>query len=206
MGRIFDEIVLIYDEWDWKRRNRHNYTTIGNSFNRNCVKVGNYTYGKLNVITANGTTRLYIGSYCAIGPNVTFIVSGSHPMDRISTYPFKTCILKAKSENIYDKDMHIEDDVWIGANVTILPGIYVGQGAVIGAGSVVTKDVEPYEIVAGNPAKHVRYRFSDEMRDKLLELDYSKLDFDIINQNIEKLYCSVNENDKLDWFPRKNKV
>ena len=204
MGRIIDELTMIYDEWDWERKNRHNFTTPANSFVRSCVEVGNNTYGKLFVVTSNTTTKLHIGAFCSIGPNVTFVVSGTQPTDVLSTYPFKTYILHEANEGMKVKDMYIDDDAWIGANAIILPGVHVGQGAVIGAGAVVTKDVEPYAIVAGMPARTIRRRFSDEIIHELIKLDFKQLTPQQIKEHAAEFYEPLNENMNLDWFPEKN--
>jgi len=110
----------------------------------------------------------YVGRYCSIGHNCTIGFS-SHPMDRLTT----STLTYENSFNV-DGDYHLQSygpqtkrvtighDVWIGAGASILPGLTIGTGAVIGAGSVVTKDVEPYAIVAGNPAVKKRSRFSAE--------------------------------------------
>ena len=102
-------------------------------------------------------------------------------MNRISTYPFG-----GDAENSVSKgDIIIDDDVWIGHHVTILTGVHVGQGVVIAAGAVVTKDVPPYAIVGGVPAKIIKYRFPDDMIKKLLMIDYSKLNDEIVENNRE---------------------
>jgi serine acetyltransferase len=90
-------------------------------------------------------------------------------------------------------DIIIKDDVWIGANAIILSGVTIGQGALIGAGAVVTKDVPPYAIVGGNPAKVIKYRFSEKVIKKLLEFDFSKLDQNKIKTNIEALYKNITD-------------
>lgn len=87
----------------------------------------------------------------------------------------------------------IKDDVWVGANSLILSGVTIGQGAVVAAGSVVTKDVPPYAIVGGNPAKIIRYRFEEKIIKKLLKIDYSKINPDKIIPNIKYWYEQVTE-------------
>lgn len=87
------------------------------------------------------------------------------------------------------------DDVWIGYGSTILSGVRVGQGAVIGAKSVVAKDIPPYAIYAGT--RVIKYRFNEEIIQKLLKIDFAKLDYKAINNNIENLYLKCN-NDNID--------
>lgn len=88
----------------------------------------------------------------------------------------------------------IEDDVWIGQGAIILSGVTIGRGSVIGAGAVVAKDIPPYSIVVGNPGKVIKKRFSDEIIEKLMKVDYSKLDENKIKYNIDLLYTEINEN------------
>lgn len=87
----------------------------------------------------------------------------------------------------------VGDDVWIGLNAIVLSGVHIGQGAVIAAGAVVTKDVPPYAIVAGNPARIIKKRFSEEIILKLLTLDYGKIDAQNIKRNIEYLYNEITQ-------------
>lgn len=114
------------------------------------LKIGENTYiGELNNIRASGG-YIIIGSNCLISQHITMVASG---------HEYKKDILISKQGwNVIKRNIVIEDDVWIGANTVILPGIRIKEGAVIGAGSVVTKDVPPYAIVAGNPAKILKYR------------------------------------------------
>jgi virginiamycin A acetyltransferase len=118
--------------------------------------------------------KLIIGKFCQIATGVRFIMNGSnHAMDGISTYPFKV-INKAWEHvdmNVVSKgDTIIGNDVWIGNSVTIMQGVKIGDGAIIGTNSLVTKDVEPYTIVGGNPARLIRKRFDEQTIDFLLQL------------------------------------
>jgi len=142
---------------------------------------------------------LKIGYYCSISLNVKFILSSEHPMNHISTYPFKTFILNdGKNYDAFGKgDIVLEDDVWIGESAIILSNVHIGQGAVIATGSVVTKDVPPYAVVAGVPAKIIKYRFSDNIIKKLLNINFANLDFADINRNIDEWYSEVTD-DNID--------
>jgi len=110
--------------------------------------------------------KLIIGKYCSIGSGAVFMMAGNqgHRSDWVSTFPFyyQANIFK-ESKNPYQKagDTVIGHDVWIGSEAMILAGVTIGTGAIIAARAVVTKDVEPYAIVAGNPAKLIKYRFSE---------------------------------------------
>ena len=107
--------------------------------------------------------HIYIGNYVMFGPNVT-IRGGNHRTDVIGKHMREVRETEKLPEN--DQDVHIEDGVWVGCNVTILKGVTVGRGAVIAAGAVVTKNVPPYAIVGGNPAKLIKYRFTPEQIDQ----------------------------------------
>ena len=111
--------------------------------------------------------HVLIGKYSSIGHRIKFIAGLNHDSSRVSTYPFHEAFegMQGGSVNNYPESNHyqivIGNDVWIGADVTLLGGVKIGNGAVIGAGAVVAKDVPPYTIVVGNPAKVIRYRFDD---------------------------------------------
>ena len=118
--------------------------------------------------------KLIIGKFCQIGSGVEFMMNGAnHQMNSVSTYPFFTMPgFGAKSPKATDLplkgDTVVGNDVWIGQNAVILPGVHIGDGAIIGADSVVGDDVAPYTIVAGNPAKTIRKRFDEDMISMLL--------------------------------------
>lgn len=176
----------------WRKKNSHNYTTMENIFPIDKVVVGNMTYGSLNVKTyGNKDEKLIIGNYCSIAGDVTFILSGEHPYNRISTYPFKKYICGYEDDVLTKGPIIIEDDVWIGHKCLILSGVRVGRGSIIAAGSVVTKDIPPYAIFAGG--KIVKYRFTKEIISKLQEFDYNKLNDEVIKSNIQLLYSNIDE-------------
>lgn len=121
--------------------------------------------------------KLIIGSFCSIGSGVSFIMAGNqgHRADWASSFPFfymqqESAFANARDAFIPAGDTVVGHDVWIGAEAMILPGISVGHGAVIGSRALVTKHVAPYSIVAGNPAKEIRTRFSPEQVSMLLEM------------------------------------
>lgn len=187
----------------WRFKNRHNFTFIGVDFDISRVEVGKMTYGKLNVVALSDENMLHIGNYCSIGPNVFFLLSSDHHTDYISTFPYKVKLGFQKEEACSKGDIIVDDDVWIGYNVTILSGVHIGQGAVIGAGSIVTKDVPPYAIVCGNPAKIIKYRFDSDLIKALLKIDYSKLDKNTISKHIDDLYKPLINIDQFEWMPKK---
>lgn len=163
----------------WRKRNPHNKTRAMNIFPVDQVQVGKATYGDLTVLSFGCRDSLRIGSYCSIAGNVTFILGGEHELKTLSTFPFERHILgkvtKNKEEDESSKGpIIIDDDVWIGHGVIVLSGVHIGQGAVIGAGSIVSKDVPPYAIHTSNSIK--RYRFSEDVIRELLRINYSELD------------------------------
>lgn len=118
--------------------------------------------------------KLIIGKFCAIARDVKFIMNGAnHKMDAFTTYPFSIFsngwekVMPSMDELPYKGDTVIQNDVWIGYDATIMPGIQIGNGSIIASKSVVVRDVEPYSIVGGNPAKLIRKRFPDEVIDLL---------------------------------------
>ena len=122
------------------------------------IDVGKNTYGPINALMFNRDSKLIIGNFCSIAPRVSFIVSADHYTNHISSFPFKVKVLGESYEGVSKGDIIVDDDVWIGYGATIMSGVHIGQGAVVAAGAVVTKDVPPYAIVGGVPAKVIKYR------------------------------------------------
>ena len=140
--------------------------------------------------------KLIIGKFCQIAAGVEFIMNGAnHQMNAVSTYPFY--IFGTWEQSPPDKkdlplkgDTIIGNDVWIGQNVTILPGVHIGDGVIIGANSVVGNNVEPYTIIAGNPAKEIRKRFDPELIEIMEKLKWWDKSIEEINSIIPILTCS----------------
>lgn len=175
----------------YRKQNSHNFTTIKNGCDISKITVGNGTYGVIDIKTYGGQNcNLKIGSYCSIANDTVFILGGEHDYNKISTYPFKAKFLE-ESESQNKGDIVIGDDVWIGYGATILSGVNIGQGAIIGAKSVVARDVPPYAIFVGN--KVVKYRFDENIIKELLKVDFSKMNEKFIKDNIDLLYKDVNE-------------
>jgi virginiamycin A acetyltransferase len=137
--------------------------------------------------------KLIIGKFCMIASGVTFIMNGAnHLTDAVSTYPFAIFgngWEHAMEGKAYPNkgDTIIGNDVWIGYNAIIMAGVKVGDGAIIATNSTVTKDVEPYSIVGGNPAREIRKRFSDDEIEKLLALRWWDWDAEKITRNLQYL-------------------
>jgi acetyltransferase-like isoleucine patch superfamily enzyme len=162
---------------------------------------GKYTYGYDSLIVKDFGTgeRLKIGNFCSLSSGITILLGGNHPIQNVSTYPFGVL-----NTNIFSgfiniekriKDTVIGNDVWIGHGVTILTGITIGDGSVISANSNVVKDVEPYSIVGGNPAKFIKKRFTEDQINKLLEIKWWDLEDSKIRELLPHI-CS----DDIDQF------
>ena len=204
LGKIREHLKKRKRSQLWRAHNPHNTTSLLSETPLECVHVGKGTYGGLNVLNFDGTTQLRIGNYCSIGPEVLFVPSADHYTDRISTFPFRAkCISPDALEGIGKGDIVVEDDVWIGCRVTVLSGVRIGQGSVVAAGSVVTKDVPPYAIVGGVPARVIKYRFEPEMIEELLKIDYSRLDEPMIRAHADDLYQKLEIKEQLSWLPKR---
>lgn len=180
--RIFSKISRpikeILFKYKWRKRNAHNFTNAESMFKMDNVTVGKGTYGPINVKHYYLPAKLTIGNYCSIANKVEFLLGGNHSTKCISTYPFGPRVYNnfysRGGEKIPKKvDIIVEDDVWIGYDTLILSGVTIGQGSIIGARSVVTKDVPPYSIYVGN--KVIRKRFSDEIVTRLRTLNFDSI-------------------------------
>ena len=140
--------------------------------------------------------KLVIGKFCQIAAGVEFVMNGAnHQMNAVSTFPFYTlegwemsppCVADMQLRG----DTVIGNDVWIGQNAVILPGVHIGDGAIIGANSVVGRNIEPYTVVAGNPARQIRKRFDDDFIELLEKFKWWDKSVEEINSLIPVLTCS----------------
>ena len=192
---LLNKFRFCYFKLKYRKVNFHNKTRPLDFIDLTKLSIGKNTYGEIKVLdqSPRNDIKLEIGNYCSIAKGVTFILGGEHNLSTLSTYPFKSQILKQGKEAKSKGSIIIKDDVWIGYNAVICSGITIGQGAVIAAGSIVTKNVPPYAIVGGNPAKIIKYRFSENIIHKLLETNISELFDKMCKQDIEKLYTEINE-------------
>ncbi len=172
--------------------------------------IGRYTYGYEGLLQDKPLAQ-QIGRFCSI--NYTARIWDNHPLDYVTTHPFLDHIQFCPWEEMERREQLIQtygkyfenapyensalrnnkpviigNDVWIGANVIILPGVHIGDGAVLAAGAVVTKDVDDYAIVGGVPAKVIRYRFDEEEVLKFREIQWWNWDIEKIMDNLELFY------------------
>ncbi len=180
---------------------------IKNAITRTNIEVGDYTYYD-DVDGADKFEehviyhyeflgdKLIIGKFCQIASGIKIIMNGAnHRMSSVTTYPFNIMgngwekVTPKLKDLSFKGDTVIGNDVWIGKNVTILPGVHIGDGAIIGANSVVTKDIPAYHIAGGNPCKIIRKRFEDELINYLEEIKWWDWDEKKIFDNLEIL-CS----------------
>ena len=137
--------------------------------------------------------QLIIGKFCMIASDVKFIMNGAnHLSNAISTYPFAVFgngWESAMEGKTYPNKGNIEigNDVWIGYNATIMAGVKIGDGAIIATNATVVSDVEPYSIVGGNPAREIKKRFSPEIIERLLKLQWWNWDIEKITKNVQNL-------------------
>lgn len=137
--------------------------------------LGAHSYGSFTVHVGPGEdARLRVGSYCSIARDVDFLLGGNHRSDWVSTYPFRAAWgmpgALADGHPRREQDIVLGSDVWIGTKALILAGVRIGDGAVVGAGAVVARDVRPYAVVVGSPAREIRRRFDDGQVERLLAL------------------------------------
>ncbi len=176
------------------------------------VKLGRNSYNNgAKVWKWNSKSNLEIGNFCSIANDVNFILdSGNHDMFNMTTYPLFHNLYKEDEEVIYSgknytlgsfknnynkskNSITIGNEVWIGSGVTILPGITIGNGAILLAGSVVTKSVNDFSIVAGIPGVHISYRFPKEYHDDLNKIAWWNWDDEKIKSNINDFEMKVED-------------
>lgn len=162
-------------------------------------EIGRHSYGKPKIYDWSDGGKLIIGDYCSIADDVTILLGGNHHPEWVTTYPFSSPQFGdrwAEAAEIQGQpwskgDVRIGHDVWIGFGSTILSGVTIGNGAVVAARSVIVKDVPPYSIVGGNPAKVLKMRFDEETIEKLQSLEWWNWPEEKIRENVSIL-CSQN--------------
>ncbi len=214
---IFNKFFLIlFSNGDFPKTNTGSLSLIRNEINNSIlgkhiklfqpyslhsVCLGDYSYIAKNGILKN----VEIGKFCSIGPNFS-CGFGLHPTNGISTAPMFYSNLKQNGMTLTSvnkveesKKTFIGNDVFIGANVTLLDGIIIGDGAIIGAGAVVTKDIPPYAIVVGVPAKIIKYRFNERQIEELIKIKWWNFNEDEL-RDVEKNFFDI------DFFIQNKKM
>lgn len=169
-------------------RNPHNETRIhlARLVRAHGFSIGAYSYGRPKVRFPESGRRLTIGSYCSIADKVEILLGGDHRLDWVSTYPFAAMpgswpgVAAPGDYHASRGDVTIGSDVWLGSGCLILSGVAIGHGAVVGARAVVARDVPPYAVVAGNPARLVRRRFDPETVAALVETAWWDLPREVV--------------------------
>ena len=172
---------------------------------KDCIDVGDFTYGNPYIRYCDAGKRLTIGKFCSIAYNVTIMLGGNHRYNWCTTYPFSVLMQEFSyidGHSASNGDVVIGNDVWIGSDVKIMSGVTIGDGCVIAANALVTKDVSPYTIVGGVPAKKIKDRFTPDITKKLLEIKWWDWDKELIYKAIPLLQSSSFE--KLFEFYEQN--
>jgi acetyltransferase-like isoleucine patch superfamily enzyme len=182
-------VKLLHRLKNW--RNPHNLTRLHLKplADRWGHSIGDLTYGRPKVRFSETGAKLSIGRYCSIADHVEIMLGGNHNLDFVTSYPFgaipdvwpEAC--GTHGFHTTNGDVTIGNDVWLGSQCLILSGITIGDGAAVAARAVVTKDVPPYAIVGGNPARIIRRRFDDATIERLLESRW----WDLPRERIVKL-------------------
>ena len=164
-------------------------------------QIGYATYGGLEVRYAGDGGKLRVGAYCSFANGVQVFLGGEHRLDWVTTYPFPAMddrFAHIKGHPRVKGDVVIGNDVWVGREAMITSGVTIGDGAVIGAGAVVTRDVPPYAIAVGNPARVIRSRFAPEIVERLLALGWWNWPPERVEQAVPRL-LSTDIEAFLEW-------
>jgi chloramphenicol O-acetyltransferase type B len=163
--------------------------------------IGRGSYGDLSVQAFGEGASLRVGAYCSVAAGVQVFLGGEHRTDWVTTYPFNVIDRRFADITGHPRtrgDVVIGNDVWLGREAMIMSGVTIGDGAVVGARAVVARDVPPYGIVAGNPAKLIRTRFSETIVMRLLEIRWWEWPEDRVSRAIRDL-----QSDDIEAFIRK---
>jgi len=151
------------------------------------IRVGKWTYGAetIKILQWNPSAKISIGAFCSISTDVTALLGCNHDSSLVSTYPFppdKFGYAKQNPHNLSKGGIVIGNDVWIGKGVTLLDGSKIEDGVIVGANSLVTRNLPPFTICGGNPARVIRKRFDDEIEKIICHVTWWDLDDDAINR------------------------
>lgn len=165
--------------------------------------VGSYGLPKVHDWDEGATLR--IGAYCSIAMNVQIFLGGHHHSEWVSTYPFSEMLMNVDGiprASFSRGDVVIGNDVWLCSGCMVLSGVTIGDGAIISAGAIVNRNVEPYSIVAGNPARHVRWRFDESIRAALLDMAWWSWEPEEVAR-IAHILCGNDINALMDYSNRR---
>lgn len=179
----------------WREKNPHNETVVGERiFPIENVVVGYSSYGALNIqsVFPREKALLEIGNYVSIAPGALFMLDVNHQTHTLTTFPVYTKLIGPSINDALEKGpIKIEDEVWVGTNAIIFSGVTIGKGAIVAANALVTKNVPPYSIVGGNPAKIIKYRFPDEIVSILYSIRLIDFEKDWLKKNINEIYKKI---------------
>jgi acetyltransferase-like isoleucine patch superfamily enzyme len=204
-NKILNKLISIINKMKKKEALENNPFFSKDYTHSNNIVFGDFTYGNPEILQWNEGTRLNVGKFCSIAGNVKIFLGGNHRADWLSTYPFNSLSkffpesVDIKGHPISKGDVLIGSDVWLADSCVILSGVKIGHGAIVGANSVVSKDIEPYQIYAGNPAKLIRNRFDESDTSKLLEMKWWDWETQHI-KSVTNLLCSDNISGLYDYF------
>lgn len=159
------------------------------------ISIGRGTYGRFEIRLFHPSDRVVIGNYCSIAREVLVLAGGEHRTDTVATYPLRAKLdtYRVNPDVASKGAVEIGSDVWFGVRTTVLSGVEIGNGAIVGACSVVTKDVPPFAVVAGNPARQLRSRFSDDVIEELQRIAWWQWPEDRIKRHTDAFSLPVSE-------------
>jgi virginiamycin A acetyltransferase len=207
--RKFDQVILDYKfsrmAYKWRKKNRHNRTFAAKLFPIDRVFIGKHTYGMLDVRSFCDDTfeKLQIGNYVSIANDVVFVLGGQHQTKTLTTFPLKAYFTRVNNnmDSFSKGPIIVEDEVWIGVGALILSGVKIGKGAIVAARSVVTTDIPAYAVVAGNPAKIIKYRFSEDIIAKIFDIKLTDISELSIQANYDLFYKEIsNDNNVIEMI------
>jgi acetyltransferase-like isoleucine patch superfamily enzyme len=210
MNKFLEQLIYLPKALKLAGRARSAHKPLRYMVGKSSVEIGRFTYGYeyLNIKEWGEGMNLQIGSFCSIADRITIFLGGNHRVDWVSTYPFGHVYPRHLGDSgsvgyqASNGSIKIGNCVWVGSNVTIMSGVTISDGAVIAANANVTKDVGPYEIVGGNPAKLIRKRFDERIIDQLLELRWWDLEVKEIREIIPVL-SAIPDSDEIERLIRK---
>ena len=164
---------------------------------KGCLSIGAHTYGldRKSLMGLDDSCKLKIGKFCSFAPEVRIFLKSDHPTNLPTTFPLKTLLLQKSpwpnQDAISKGNVVIGNDVWVGARSMIMSGVNVGDGSIIAAGSVVTKNIAPYEMVGGVPAKRIKFRLTKKQIEAMLRIKWWDWADQKIKANVSLFYSDV---------------